>query len=291
MSIDKLQEKIRKTKNPSVIDFGVLPVHIPPHLLEEEGNFVAAYRRFCRELLLGLKDTVPAVRFSLGAFSLLGALGVDQLTDILHYAKELGYYVLLDGPEALSQQAAASAAEALLTTDAFSCDGVIVSAYIGSDAVRPYVKLLKQSGKSLFVVTRTANKTAPEVQDLLTGSRLVHTAVADLAGRLGEPLMGKCGYSQVAAVGAASSADSLRAMRAKQKCLFLLLDGYDYPNANAKNCSFAFDNLGHGAVACAGSTVTAAWYHEELDSREYVSWATQAAERMKKNLTRYVTVL
>ena len=103
--------------------------------------------------------------------------------------------------------------------------------------------------------------------------------------------MGKCGYSQVAAVGAASSADSLRAMRAKQKCLFLLLDGYDYPNANAKNCSFAFDNLGHGAVACAGSTVTAAWYHEELDSREYVSWATQAAERMKKNLTRYVTVL
>ena len=291
MSIDKLQEKIRKTKNPSVIDFGVLPVHIPPHLLEEEGNFVAAYRRFCRELLLGLKDTVPAVRFSLGAFSLLGALGVDQLTDILHYAKELGYYVLLDGPEALSQQAAASAAEALLITDAFSCDGVIVSAYIGSDAVRPYVKLLKQSGKSLFVVTRTANKTAPEVQDLLTGSRLVHTAVADLAGRLGEPLMGKCGYSQVAAVGAASSADSLRAMRAKQKCLFLLLDGYDYPNANAKNCSFAFDNLGHGAVACAGSTVTAAWYHEELDSREYVSWATQAAERMKKNLTRYVTVL
>ena len=291
MSIDKLQEKIRKTKNPSVVDFGILPAHIPPHLLEEEGNFVAAYRRFCRELLLGLKDTVPAVRFSLGAFSLLGALGVDQLTDILHYAKELGYYVLLDGPEALSQQAAASAAEALLTTDAFSCDGVIVSAYIGSDAVRPYVKLLKQSGKSLFVVTRTANKTAPEVQDLLTGSRLVHTAVADLAGRLGEPLMGKCGYSQVAAVGAASSADSLRAMRAKQKCLFLLLDGYDYPNANAKNCSFAFDNLGHGAVACAGSTVTAAWYHEELDSREYVSWATQAAERMKKNLTRYVTVL
>lgn len=291
MSIDKLQERIRKTKNPSVVDFGILTEHIPPHLLEEEGSFVAAYSRFCRELLLGLKDIVPAVRFSLSAFSLLGPMGVDQLSELLTYAAGQGYYVLLDAPEALSQQAAASAAETLLLTQKYPCDGVVVSAYIGSDAVRPYVKLLKESGKSLFLVIRTGNKTASEVQDLLTGSRLVHTAVADLAGRLGEPLMGRCGYSQVAGVGAASSADSVRTLRAKQKYLFLLLDGYDHPNANAKNCSFAFDKLGHGAAACAGTTITAAWYHEELDGREYVSLAVQAAERMKKNLTRYVTIL
>ena len=291
MSIDKLQEKIRKTKNPSVIDFTVLPDHIPLHLTQEEGNLVAAYSRFCKELLLGLKGVVPAVRFSLSAFSLLGPIAVDQLTEILRYAGELGYYVLLDAPEALSQQAADTAAECLLQSDRYPCDGVIVSAYIGSNAIRPYVKRLKESGKSLFVVVRTANKTAAEVQDLMTGSRLVHTAMADLAGRLGEPLLGRCGYSQVGGVAAASSADSLRTIRGKQKYLFLLLDGYDYPNANAKNCSFAFDKLGHGAAACAGNSVTGAWFHEELDGKDYVSLAVQAAERMKKNLTRYVTIL
>ena len=31
MSIDILQERIRKLKNPSVIDFGVTPEHLPQH--------------------------------------------------------------------------------------------------------------------------------------------------------------------------------------------------------------------------------------------------------------------
>ena len=72
--------------------------------------------------------------------------------------------------------------------------------------------------------------------------------------------------------------------------MFLLLDGYDYPNANAKNCSFAFDKLGHGAAACAGVSVTAAWMEEDSENT-YVTLAVEAAERMKKNLTRYVTIL
>lgn len=89
---------------------------------------------------------------------------------------------------------------------------------------------------------------------------------------------------------AASSADSLRTLRTKYKYIFLLLDGFDYPNANAKNCSFAFDALGHGAMACAGLSVTAAWMDNDSPS-EYVIAAVNAAERAKKNLNRYVTIL
>ena len=138
---------------------------------------------------------------------------------------------------------------------------------------------------------RTANKSAAELQDLLTGSRLVHMAAADIANRLGEPLVGRSGYSQIAGIGPASVADVLKKLRTRYKSLFLLVDGYDYANANAKNCSFAFDALGHGAIVCAGSGITAAWNGDETDGTEYVSCAVQAAERMKKNLTRYVTIL
>ena len=145
--------------------------------------------------------------------------------------------------------------------------------------------------KALFDVLRTANRSAAELQDLLTGSRLVHIAAADIVNRLAEPRAGKCGYSAIGAVAGASSSHSLRTLRQKYNRLFLLLDGYDYANSNAKNCSEAFDRLGHGAAACAGQSVTAAYIAEEADSREYVACAQRAAERMKKNLTRYVTVL
>jgi len=292
MAIDKLQEKIRKCKNPSVVDFGVLPEQIPPHLLESEGSFLPAYQRFCAELLAGLSGLVPAVRFSFSSFALYGGEGLAVLSNVLHIAKEKGYYIILDAPEMLSAQSAEAASD-LLCNDACNWyfDGILCASYIGSDGLRPYIDKLKSNDKAVFAVVRTSNKTAPELQDLLTGSRLVHLAKADTVNRFAEAFVGRCGYSRVAVMAAAASADSLRTLRAKYKNIFLLLDGYDYPNANAKNCSFAFDKLGHGAAACAGTTVTAAWKMEESDGWQYVEQAVAAAERMKKNLTRYVTVL
>ena len=76
MSIDILHEKIRKLKNPSMLDLTILPEQLPPHLLAEEGSAVSAYGRFCRELLEGLKDFVPAVRFPFGDFALCGGEGL-----------------------------------------------------------------------------------------------------------------------------------------------------------------------------------------------------------------------
>ena len=292
MAIDKLQEKIRKCKNPSVVDFGVLPEQIPPHLLESEGSFLPAYQRFCTELLAGLSGLVPAVRFSFSSFALYGGEGLAVLSKVLHIAKDKGYYIILDAPEMLSAQSAGAAAD-LLCNDACNWyfDGILCASYIGSDGLRPYIDKLKSNDKDVFAVIRTSNKTAPELQDLLTGSRLVHLAKADTVNRFAESFVGRCGYSRVAVMAAAASADSLRTLRAKYKNAFLLLDGYDYPNANAKNCSFAFDKLGHGAAACAGTTITAAWKMEESDGWQYVEQAVAAAERMKKNLTRYITVL
>ncbi len=292
MSVDKLQEKIRKCKNATVVDLFATPELIPPYILEEEVDFLSAYSRFCRELLLGLKGIVPAVRFSYGGFALLGEGGVALLKALLGFAGDLGYYVLLDGVEALSAHSAQRNAHLIFSQDAGLCfDGLILSSYIGSDGLRPYVQSAIACGKGLYVVARTANRSAPELQDLLTGSRLVHAAAADIANRLADSTVGKSGYAQIGIVAGASSADSLRNLRSKYKYLFLLLDGSDYPNANAKNCGLAFDALGHGAAACAGSSITAAWKEEDADPADYVVCAVRSAERMKKNLARYVTIL
>jgi ABC-type sugar transport system substrate-binding protein len=88
---------------------------------------------------------------------------------------------------------------------------------------------------------------------------------------------------------AASSSASLKELRSKYPKLFMILDGADYPNANAKNCANAFDKFGHGAVAVVGSSVTAAWKQEE--GTDELEAALASANRMKKNLNRYITLL
>ncbi len=291
MSIDLLHSKIRKLKNPSIIDFAIKPDAIPPHLLAQEGSVCAAYGRFCRELMASLKDFVPGVRFSFGAFSLLGPEGLTLLKQLLIEAKEQGFYVILDGPEILSPWSADRTAETVFGTDAFPCDALLISGFIGSDAIKPFLPWCKEGSHSIFVVVRSANKSASELQDLLIGSRLVHGAAMETVNRFGEQAPGKSGYARIAAVASAGAPDSLRNLRLKYNRVFLLVDGLDYPSGNAKNCSLAFDRFGYGAAVCAGPSVTCAWKETESDGTDYTAHAVQAAERMKKNLTRYITIL
>lgn len=287
MSMDILQEKIRKTKNPSVLCLDGRSDGIPPLFLEQkEGPPLYDYYA---ALLRELKGQIPAVRFAFGSFALMDTDGLQILSRLLNLAKVLGYYVILDAPELLSANAAEQAALLLGAENAaYPCDGIVVPMYAGSDILKPFAKLAAK-GKAVFPVVRTANRSAPELQDLLSGNRLVHVAAADIISRQGEACVGKSGYSQIGALASASAADSLRNLRAKYSRLFLLLDGADYPNANAKNCSFAFDKLGRGAAACIGASIVQAW--KEAEGEDCLAAAVQAAERMKKNLTRYITVL
>lgn len=292
MSIDRLQERIRRTKNPSVIDLTVNAAVIPNCVRSQTETWADAYLLFAQQLLETLRGVVPAVRFRYNGFAIFGAAGLQLLETVTSRAQKQGFYVLLDAPEALSGEDAEQTAILLLDEECpVSFDGLIVSSYIGSDGLKPYAKRVKKSEKSLFAIIRTPNKSASELQDLLTGSRLVHLAMADVVNNLASPLPGRSGYSLVGCAAAATSADSLRTLRSKYKNMFLLVDGYDYPAANAKNCSFAFDSLGHGAIVCAGASVTGAWIEADGTETEYAALALAAAERMKKNLTKYVPVL
>lgn len=288
MSIDRLQDKIRKMKNPSAWLVEPVPDVLPNALLEQEGTLTAACLKYFPALLEALKDVIPCVRFGFAGFAMLGEQGIGLLRTCLSQATDLGYYVLLDLPELWTPSAAKYAADSLAESDIYRFDGVVINGYPGTDILKPMASLCG-AGKSVFVLDRTANRSAGELFDLMTGGRLVHTAAADVINRVGESYFGKCGYSNMGALAAASSADSLRTLRTRYNRLFLLIDGYDYPNANAKNCSFAFDQFGHGAIACAASGISAAW--KEAESLDPVEAAVAAAERMKKNLTRYVVIL
>lgn len=259
MAIDKLQEKIRKMKNPSAISFSY-----------DNGN--ENYEAQCIATLESLKDIVPAVRFCFCSFALFGK--TELLQSLMKEAKKYGFYVLLDGPELWSVAAAEQAANLLFGTDSYGFDGIVLSAYCGSEMAKPFIAQMGE--KDVFIVIRSANKSASELQDLLTGGRLVHTAAADVVNRLGENFVTRCGYAPVGAVASATAGDSLRNLRAKYKSLFLLVDGYGLSGANGKNCSLAFDRLGHGALVCGA-----------FDLTEIV----QNAEKMKTNLSHYISVL
>ena len=287
MSVDILQEKIRKTKCPILVDLAVRPEQIPGHLWEGK-NQAQAMEAFCRALLTGLKGKVPGVRFSFDQWALLN--GLDILSELTKFASQQGFYVLLDGPAVLSPWAAERAASIFDAESGYACDGMVLCPYIGSDAIKPFLPYCK-NGKSVFFAVRSPNKSAAELQDMMTGSRLVHIAAADHVKRHAEAIMGKCGYSHVAVLTAATNANAVMGLRSKFSSLFLLVDGLDYPGGNGKNCSYGFDRFGHGCAICVGPAITAAWTAEGCAAEAFVDLAVQAAERIRGNMSRYITIL
>ena len=273
-------------KNPSMVAFSLDMTIVPAQYAEGQTDIFAAYGQYTKAILSALRQTVPAVRFDFASFALQGSTGLKLLIELLDAAEEMGYYLLLDVPAVYAKQGAELSADALFQNWKF--DGLVLNCYIGSDGVKPYIERIKDNGKDLFIALRTANKSASEMQDLLTGTRLAYTVAADMAKRLGEDFVSRSGYSRIAGMGPATSPEALQNLRSKYPAMFLLIDGYDYSGANAKNCSLAFDKLGHGAIACTAEGILAAWKESDGDG---VTLAVEAAERMKKNLLRYITIL
>lgn len=292
MSIDLLHSKMKKQGNTLMVDLSVDPASLPASVLENAADSYDACQSFCTQLLAGLKGKAAAVRFRVIHFALLGEDGMKLLSCLLQRAAAMGYYTLLDAFGISTASAAEQYARQIWGEGSvFPCDAILISGYCGTEVIKPFLPYCEKQKKDLFVSVRLPNKTASEIQDLLAGSRTVHMAAADYANRLSATSMGRLGYSSVCIAAAATSGDSLRKLRTQYHKLFLLVDGLDAPGANSKNASYAFDDLGHGAICSVGQSVTCAWMQEEYAGRDFVSAAVDAAEKAQKRIDRYVTVM
>ena len=305
MAVDVLQAKIRKLKNPTMVCICPSYEQLPPRVREaaraEYGDTLRAAAEACGafscELLEALREQVPAVSIETACFSALGADGVAVMQRVLRRAAECGYYVMLDmmradiAPNA-ELLASACFGEVRVGEQSFTpypCDGVLLSSYLGSDAAGPFTSYC-EDGKNVFLLTRSSNKSAREVQDLLSGDRVVYQVMADLAMRWSTDLFGTNGYSQIGLAVGATNPQILARLRDRYDRLFFVVPGYGAQGAGAKDAQYAFDKFGHGAAVMAGRSILNAW-QKTGDADNYAQLAREAAEKMRRQLSGYVTVI
>lgn len=257
MSFDHLQSLIKTTKCP-------LAVELSP-AGEESAE---AFGPFALTLIDALRGVVPALRFPLGGYVRLGWQGVKVLEELLAHAKQAGLFTLLDMP--LCELPPAS----------FSADCLIVSGYLGSDALEPLLETCRREDKCLFVLSHTDNPSAGELQELVAGDRLVYQVMGDLAQRLGKDDLGRLGYSRMGIAVQGVYPSDLRALRKRWAQSFLLVSG---PAGDAR---FAFDQYGRGAVVSTAAPLLAA-----REQGGDPSAARDSAAALRDQLKQYITIL
>ena len=176
---------------------GPLCAGIDPHaaLLHEWGldDSVEGLERFALAATEALAPEVAVVKPQSAFYERFGSRGIAVLERVITLARAGGALVLLDVKRGDIGSTSQAYAEAYLDpASPVAADAITVSPFLGLGSLDPFVDTARKHDAGLFVLARTSNKEAPEVQAARTpDGRSVTATVLDHLRRLNagvEPL-------------------------------------------------------------------------------------------------------
>ncbi|MFN8108819.1 MAG: orotidine-5'-phosphate decarboxylase [Thermoleophilia bacterium] len=214
------------------------------------GEGAQAIRTFCERLVRAAGPACVAVKLQMAWFERLGAPGWGAMEAVADLAASQGLLVIADGKRGDIGVTAAAYAQALLRPP---FDALTVNPMLGGDAVQPFVEAARAGGRGVFLLVRTSNPGAAELQDLpLADGRTWCEALAERVAGWGASGVGASGLSDVGAVVGATVPEHLVRLRALMPHQPLLIPGVGAQGGKAEDLGPAFAG-GPGAAVVAAS--------------------------------------
>ena len=307
MSFERLQDKIREMKNPTVAGLDPKLEYVPSFIVEEKMKQYGQTLRCAAEaiyeynvgLIDALCDVVPAVKPQSAFYERFGFEGVEVLKRTVDYAKSKGLYVIMDAKRGDIGSTAEGYSEAYLGSvtigetevEPFGCDCLTINAYLGSDGINPFIKDCVARDRAVFALVKTSNPSSGELQNIVAGDRKVYNVVGDLLERLSKDTVDKYGYTCVGAVTGATYPMDIRDLRRRLDKTFFLVPGYGAQGGKAEDVQYAFDEYGHGAIVNSSRGIICAWQKTGKEGKDFGEAARDAAIAMREDLKKYITVV
>jgi orotidine-5'-phosphate decarboxylase len=221
------------------------------------GRAVAAH---CALAIEAAGDHCAAVKPQVACFERLGAPGWAALRQTIDHAHDAGLLVIADGKRGDIDVTARAYAQGIFGTtptvygpvEGLGADAMTVNPLLGSDSLEPFLAAARECGGGLFVLARTSNPGAADVQELvLQHGGIVSDAIAAMVAEMGRPGIGESGLSDVGAVVGATAPERLEAMRELMPASVFLLPGVGAQGGRVEDLSPAF------APGAAGGLVSA----------------------------------
>ena len=161
--LEALKQRTEQTK--SIVCVGLDPVleRIPI----ESGDVKEKITKFYLDLLEAfVSEAEPAiVKPNIAFYEQYGFEGLKALKEIINAYKEKGIPVLLDAKRGDIGKTSAAYEKSIF--EFWDADAVTIAPYMGSDSVSPFLEYCSK-GKGVYVLVRTSNKGARDLQDLKT---------------------------------------------------------------------------------------------------------------------------
>lgn len=224
-----------------------------------------AVTRHCRLAIAAAGPSCVAVKPQLACFERLGTHGWRALEETVAAAHEHGLLVLADGKRGDFPPTARAYGQALVGHTAgpfgdvpgLGADAFTANPLLGRDSLEPLVDAAGAAAAGVFVLVRTSNPGAAEIQDVPPELPL-RNRLARLVDQLGAERVGSCGLSDVGAVTGATHPELLAGLRALMPRAVFLLPGVGAQGGTIEELGPAFaPHPAAGLVAASRSIVDA----------------------------------
>lgn len=304
--IDKLISKIRSTNAPIVVGLDPMMKFVPEYIRQAtfrefgetlEGAAEAIWQ-YNKGLVDAVHDLIPAVKPQIAMYEQFGIPGLAAYKKTVDYCREKDLVVIGDvkrGDIGSTSEAYAVAHLGKVqvgskTYSPFDVDFATVNPYLGSDGVKPFLKVCKEENKGIFVLVKTSNPSSGELQDKLTeeDERPVYELVGRQVAAWGEECMGEGAYSLVGAVVGATYPEQGKILRRLMPKTFILVPGYGAQGGKGADLVHFFNEDGLGAVINSSRGIIAAYQQEQYShfgEEGYADAARAAVLAMREDIS------
>ena len=301
---DSLVRKIAELNNPTVMGLDPKLDYIPEFLIEQakseypddsEKATAHAIWLFNKALIDAVCDIVPAIKPQFAYYELYGIEAIKVLNETIKYAQSKGMLVIADCKRNDIGATSTAYAEGIIgSTDILGgrkvemtgSDCATVNAYLGIDGVKPFLDVCSRDGKGIFILVRTSNPSAGDLQDLeLKDGRKVYEAMAELVNTWGSDLVGEEGFSSVGAVVGATWPEQAVEARKLMPNNLILVPGYGAQGAGPDSAVASFTAEGKGSIVNASRSLMCAWKkREDLAPEDFAKATRDEAIDMRTKL-------
>ncbi len=219
-------------------------VDAPPAVLA--GKAIAAH---CAFVIEAVAEQCVAVKPQVACFERLGASGWAALQATIDSAHQHGLLVIADAKRGDIGVTATAYGEAFFGTKqtpfgavpSLGADALTANPLLGVDSLEPLVAAARAAAGGLFVLVRTSNPGAADVEDqLLAAGGTVSDRLAALVAKLGQAGIGTAGLSDVGAVVGATVPERLESLRRAMPHTPFLLPGVGAQGGRVEDLAAAF---------------------------------------------------
>ena len=276
--INTLTEKIKKLEAPIVVGLDPMMKFIPEQIQKAayaeygetlEGAAEAIWQ-YNKRIVDAICDLVPAVKPQIAMYEQFGIPGVIAFKKTVDYCKGKGLVVIGDvkrGDIGSTSEAYAVGHLGKVQVGekfyyGFDEDFATVNPYLGSDGVKPFIKVCQEEKKGIFVLVKTSNPSSGELQDKLSDGKPIYELVGEQVAAWGEECMGDS-YSYIGAVVGATYPEQGRILRKVMPKAFILVPGYGTQGGKGADLVHFFNEDGLGAIVNSSRGIIAAYQQEK----------------------------